>query len=95
MLQLSNKAEFFFCNFCRCHGEVGNVVYELAKDKNVLSSDVPRYDHFNFVRSNGEIIPEEISRKLVALSSDILNRNDKRMEKCEYNGSLGNYFASR
>lgn len=67
----------------------------MAKDKNVLSSDVPRYESFNFVRSDGKIIPEKISRKLVALSANILNRNDKQKEKREYNGSLGNYFASR
>lgn len=81
--------------FNRCHGEGGNVVYEMAKDKNVLSSDMPRYDSFNFVRSNGEIIPEKTSRKLVALSASILNRHDKQKEKRAYNGSLGNYFASR
>lgn len=67
----------------------------MAKDKNILASNVPRYENFNFVRSNGELIPEEITRKLVALSANILNRNDKRKEKREYNGSLGNYFASR
>lgn len=83
-----------YANF-RCHGEDGNDVYAMAKDKNVLSSDIPRYGSFNFVRSNGEIIPDEISSKLVALSANILNRNDKRKEKQEYNGSLGNYFASR
>lgn len=80
---------------CRCHGEVGNVVYDMAKDKNLLSSNVPRYDEFNFVRSNGEPIPHNISEKLINLASNIVDRNDKRIEKRAYHGSLGNYFAGR
>lgn len=84
-----------FVKFYRCHGEDGNVVYDMAKDKNVLSSNIPRYDSFSFVRSNGELISDKISAKLLALSQTILNRNDMRKQKREYNGSLGNYFASR
>lgn len=80
---------------CRCHGEDGNVVYEMAKDKNLLSSNVPRYDEFHFVRSNGESIPKNISEKLVDLATNILNRKDKQSEKRAYHGSLGNYFAGR
>lgn len=84
-----------FVEWNRCHGEDGNVVYEMAKDKNLLSSNIPRYDVFNFVRSNGEIIPENKSQKLAKLASDILNRKDKQREKRAYHGSLGNYFAGR
>lgn len=79
--------------FCRCHGEEGNVVFELANDKNVLSSDAPRYDKFNFVRSNGDAVPEGISEKLMSLGFQIFDSNDKVDEKRTYNGSLGNYFA--
>lgn len=80
---------------CRCHGEEGNVVYEMAKDKNLLSSNVPKYDVFNFVLSNAEPIPQEVSEKLINLASEIVDRNDKRIEKRAYHGSLGNYFAGR
>lgn len=95
--------QFSFVIFCanifivttRCHGEEGNVVYDMAKDKHLLSSNVPRYDTFNFVRSNGQKIPENVSQKLVKLASEILNRKNKRNEKRAYHGSLGNYFAGR
>ncbi|XP_031636092.1 spermine oxidase-like [Contarinia nasturtii] len=78
-----------------CHGESGNVVYEMAKDKNLLSSNVPTYKTFNFVRSNGEEIPAEISERLTKLAMGILDRNDREREKRAYHGSLGNYFAQR
>lgn len=67
----------------------------MAKDKSLLSSNVPKYEQFNFVRSNGEKIPDDLSAKLTKLAGQILDRNDKRDEKRTYNGSLGNYFAEK
>lgn len=77
----------------RCHGEEGNVVFELANDKNVLSSDAPRYENFNFVRSDGSAVPEAISDRLMSFGFQTFDSNDKVDEKRAYNGSLGNYFA--
>lgn len=54
----------FLVLIVRCHGEKGNVVYELAKDKNLLSPSSPDYTSFNFVRSNGEQILKTIVDKL-------------------------------
>lgn len=79
----------------RCHGEENNVVYEMAKNKNVLSSNKPRYELFDFVRSNGEKVPQPLANKLVGLAEEILDRNDKRDEKFSYNGSFGNYFSEK
>lgn len=67
----------------------------MAKDKNVLSSDKPRYETFEFVRSDGERVPEEIAEKLLNLAEEILDRDDRREEKSAYDGSFGNYFAKR
>ncbi|XP_031636095.1 spermine oxidase-like [Contarinia nasturtii] len=78
-----------------CHGEEGNVVYDMAKDKNLLSSNVPRYDSIEFVRSNGEKVPQNITDKLGNLMDELLDRDDKREEKSDYQGSFGNYIAER
>lgn len=79
----------------RCWGEKGNVVYEMAKDKNLLSSNIPTFKTYNFVRSNGEEIPPKTSEKLTKLAMGILDRDDHKAEKRAYHGSLGNYFAQK
>lgn len=83
----------FSLTLYRCHGEKGNVVYELAKDKNILSSNPPRYADFNFVRSNGETVPEEIAAKLTSITWNIIENSDEEMR--QYNGSLGNFFSEK
>ena len=70
-------------------------MYEMAKDKNVLSSDKPRYETFEFVRSDGQRIPQEKTDKLINLAEEILNRHDNRLEKNAYDGSFGNYFSKK
>lgn len=79
----------------RCHGEKGNVVYEMAKGKDLLSSNIPMYKTYNFVRSNGEVIPAKVSERITKLAMSILDRDDHREEKMAYHGSLGNYFAQK
>lgn len=79
----------------RCHGEEGNVVYSMAKDKNLLSSNVPRYEKFNLFRSNGERIPEKSTEKLMEMAWSILDREIDREGKRSYEGSFGNYVAEK
>lgn len=67
----------------------------MAKDKDLLSSNKPRYEVFEFIRSNGERVPQKIAEKLCNLADEILDRDDKRDEKNAYNGSFGNYFAEK
>lgn len=83
------------CFIRRCHGEKGNVIYEMAKDKNLLSSNVPTYRTYNFVRSNGDVIPPKTCERLTKLAMGILDREDHKAEKRAYHGSLGNYFAQK
>ena len=97
------KFDFFFKIFLlsppnslhRCHGEKGNVIYEMARGKDLLSSNIPTYKTYNFVRSNGEVIPAKVSERLTKLAMSILDRDDHREEKLAYHGSLGNYFAQK
>lgn len=83
-----------FCWF-RCHGEEGNCVYELARDKNLLSSCKFKWEIFDFMRTNGEAIPQSISHKLSHLGLHIYESSDFTAEALAYNGSMGNFFADK
>lgn len=65
----------------------------MAKDKNLLSSNIPTYTNFNFIRSNGEQIPKTTADKMSALVFEIIAGFEE--EKRQHNGSLGNYFADK
>lgn len=67
----------------------------MAKDKDLLSSNVPRYEEYNFVRSNGEAIPTQITDKLMEMAWSIIERPNGREEKKAHEGSFGNYVAER
>lgn len=67
----------------------------MAKDKNLLSSNVPRYEKYNLVRSNGEAIPSKITDKLLDVAWNITDRENEREVKKAHEGSLGNYVSER
>lgn len=67
----------------------------MAKDKNVLVHSNNNENTFTkFIRSDGEEIPAEISKKLSALNLHIYDSSDED-EKFDYNGSYGNFFAKK
>lgn len=70
------------------------MVYEMAKDKNLLASSVLRWDEYDFVWSNGDPVPESVSRRMTNLCFDISESFDKHDEKAKFDGSIGNHFAS-
>ena len=76
-----------------CHGEKNNVVFELAKDADLLVTS-GEYN-FEFVRSNGEKIPSEISEKLSKIAWDIYGGDDYVELQKTYHGSRGNFFAEK
>lgn len=75
----------------RCHGEKDNVVYGLAKNMDLLSTNIPRFKQL--IRSDGSIVSQQLSNKLTDLSMLIVEANEE--EKLLYNGSLGNYFMEK
>lgn len=79
----------------RCHGEKRNVVYELAKDKNVLAHSNKEISFTTFIRSDGEVIPSELSKKLSDFSLQLYDSADNDDEKSSYASSYGNYFAKK
>lgn len=81
----------------RCHGEKNNVVYELAKDADLLARNKESnpLKTPNYVRSNGEEIPPEISSKLFALFYNIYEGDDFAEEQKNFRSSRGNFFAEK
>lgn len=79
----------------RCHGEVDNAVYELAKDKNLFDSSERIYKIFNFIQSDGTQIPQHLSDKLCDLAFEIIDGRGNKGERNSYKGSLGNFVAEK
>lgn len=79
----------------RCHGEKGNVVYEMAKDKNLLVHSTKEIGDDQLIRSNGEIIPMELSKKLTTLTFDIYGGEHYDEERINYDGSFGNFCTEK
>uniref|UniRef100_A0A182PI88 Amine oxidase n=1 Tax=Anopheles epiroticus TaxID=199890 RepID=A0A182PI88_9DIPT len=76
-----------------CHGEKGNVCYELGSKYNVFDSNSARYERFVLTRSNGEQIPKERSEKLLGLIWSILETH--KHELTGYRGSLGSFIMGK
>lgn len=67
----------------------------MAKDKNVLDRDYVLSVYDTMIRSNGDEIPVESSRKLFNLAFSIYDEDDFETEKESYDGSLGNFFVKK
>lgn len=76
-------------------GEEGNVVYELAKEKNLLQRSIDALGYYNIIRSDGQVIPIELSTKLVDLAMEIYGDEKYYEEKRTYHGSFGNFFTEK
>ncbi|XP_031616985.1 spermine oxidase-like [Contarinia nasturtii] len=77
-----------------CHGEKNNVVYELAKGKNVLAHST-KIQELKLIQSDGTDVPIEITKKLSDLAFDLYDGDDYDDERSQFNGSVGNFFAKK
>lgn len=73
-----------------CHGEENNVVYDLVRDKNLLDSTGGVYYDYKCIRSNGEVVPDDITDKLKEIMDKAYDDKDELLKN--YNGSLGAYY---
>ncbi|KAL5280240.1 hypothetical protein ACFFRR_004297 [Megaselia abdita] len=73
-----------------CHGEENNVVYELVRYKNLLDSTGTVYHDYQCIRSNGEVLSEEVTEKLKEIMDKAYLDKDELLKT--YNGSLGSYY---
>lgn len=80
----------------RCHGK--NVVYKMAKGKDLLSPATFQWEEYDFLRSNGEMIPQSKSKKLCDLAFSIYDADEGsplEEEKKAFKGSFGTFFSRK
>lgn len=76
-----------------CHGEKDNVVYERVKDLNVLEVTEDFYETYKCVRSNREVVPEEVANNLKSIAFNSIP--ERQTDLGEYKGSLGDYLTQK
>lgn len=78
-----------------CHGEKDNVVFELATShqSDLLESNTAKYDRFELVRSDGQVVDKAISDKLVVLAVSAVELFKE--EIANFDGSLGNFITKK
>ncbi|XP_055628221.1 spermine oxidase-like [Toxorhynchites rutilus septentrionalis] len=72
------------------HGQKNNVVYELAGPLGLLESSVVGRNNI-YIQSSGEIVPTEISDRLMSLADGIVGSE----EFASYNGTMGDFVTAR
>ncbi|XP_039435651.1 spermine oxidase-like isoform X2 [Culex pipiens pallens] len=73
-----------------CHGERGNVVYELAGPLRLLEPSFT-FEKVVLIRSNGEQVPQNISDRMMKVGEQIM----KSKAIVRFKGTLGEYFVER
>ncbi|KAM8711412.1 hypothetical protein ACLKA7_000535 [Drosophila subpalustris] len=76
-----------------CHGEQDNIVHELASKHDLLESTGPVYENYQCVRSNREVLPDNVANRLKAIVGDSLVTRQLELRHCS--GSLGSYLANK
>ncbi|XP_043862699.1 spermine oxidase [Drosophila santomea] len=78
-----------------CHGERDNIVYELTRkqEEELLESTGPVYENYMCIRSNGDVVPEEVASRLKAIVGDSLVTRQLELRHCS--GSLGSYLTNK
>lgn len=76
-----------------CHGEVGNVVYEMAKDHALVQpSSLVDINGIEYRYFNGEIADKSKTMKLDDLANEIADDSEVYRQ---YNGNYGDYIIER
>ncbi|XP_053964179.1 spermine oxidase-like [Anastrepha ludens] len=74
-----------------CHGEKKNIVYESVFDKIILGSSSYIYTKFDCIRSDGEILPNNVVDKLKSLLAQIFAR--RHTDLPTFAGTFGEYLS--
>lgn len=73
-----------------CHGETGNIVFQMVNGKNMLRSSSYIYTNFDCIRSDGSVVPHDVVKKLKTILAQIFARRDEELPTFE--GTLGEYL---
>lgn len=75
-----------------CHGERGNVVYDMVKNMNLLEPSIHNYFYMNMYESSGKLIEKSVTDKLFDMWLDIDENSDAHGGS---GSSYGEYFTER
>ncbi|KAK3916648.1 Spermine oxidase [Frankliniella fusca] len=75
-----------------CHGEKGNVVYDMAHPLDLLESSMQLYNNMTFFKSSGERVATDLGSWLLGMCLDITDEAGKQLQN--YKLSLGDYVSS-
>ncbi|XP_026283712.1 spermine oxidase-like [Frankliniella occidentalis] len=75
-----------------CHGQTGNVVYEMASPFNILESSVTG-TNMGFALSNGEEFPRELAEGMMTVCLEIME--ESKTQNISPNECLGQYMTSQ
>lgn len=75
------------------HGEVGNVVFGMASEHDLLMESVVSsdFEKMFFIDSSGNIVDREQSAQLYGLLNEIFENSDRDL--VNYTGSFGEYVT--
>ena len=75
------------------HGEVGNVVFKMASEHDLLMESVvgSDFEKIFFIDSSGNVIDREQSAQLFGLLDEIFEYSDRDL--INYTGSIGEYMT--
>ncbi|XP_017481757.1 PREDICTED: spermine oxidase-like [Rhagoletis zephyria] len=74
-----------------CHGEKGNIVYQTVSGKVTLGSSTHIYTKFDCIRSDGELLPNDVVQKLKTLLVQIFAK--RHQELPSFKGTFGEYLS--
>ncbi|XP_026276870.1 spermine oxidase [Frankliniella occidentalis] len=75
-----------------CHGEKGNVVYDMAHPLDLLESSMELYNNMTFFKSSGQMVDSNVGSWLFGMCLDITDEAGKELQN--YRLSLGDYVTS-
>lgn len=75
-----------------CHGEKGNIVYDMVKNLDLLQPSFNNYQDLSFIDIDGKFVDKSISRKLNEIAF-LIYEDEDGVRKEE--GSYANFFNKR
>lgn len=76
-----------------CHGQQGNVVYEMANAFSLLESSKQRITNNVFVMSDGILLDSDVGEWLMAVCQNIMDDSLNNLKSSDK--SLGDYVTSQ
>jgi len=75
------------------HGEVGNVVFKMASERDLLMESVVGrgFEEMLFIDSSGNLVDREQSAQLFGLLNEILEYSNRDL--VNYTGSIGEFMT--